>query len=272
MEHDVLGLDVPVDETLLVYVVHSFQDLLHDPLALHLRHVQLCLEEGEQLATATSLHDDVVGRIILDHVIQAKHVRVRIQIEHPVQQRPPDRLTTGAELLVSHLHDHILLGVSACRPDDLGASSSGLIKLLLGTEEVLERFGRPYSPDLPAGNRVAALVIIELVLHLQLRPPSSLGQARAAKAHAATALSRRHHRSEHQRQRFRLRCRRKHRWAPSVSRGMGLGNRTRANLLHGGTLQHSQGWPPTEAPCPEPGRNHRERTHRRGDRQRAAEP
>mmetsp|Transcript_34807 Transcript_34807/g.75902 ORF Transcript_34807/g.75902 Transcript_34807/m.75902 type:complete len:253 (-) Transcript_34807:316-1074(-) len=107
MEHNVLGLDVSVYETLIVNVVHRLQYLAHDPLALSLRHVCGRLKEIKKLATATTLHHDVVHPLVLEDVLQTQHMGVGVQVQHPTQHGSPNRFPSRRKLLRAHLDDDI---------------------------------------------------------------------------------------------------------------------------------------------------------------------
>mmetsp|Transcript_95854 Transcript_95854/g.268353 ORF Transcript_95854/g.268353 Transcript_95854/m.268353 type:complete len:268 (+) Transcript_95854:178-981(+) len=119
MKHDVLRLDVSVDQATRVDVVDGLQDLSHDPLALPLGHIHFCLQEVEQLAAAAFLHDDVVAVLVLYDVVQTQHIAVSLEVQHAMEDASPNSLAAYGEFPRSHLDDDILARLVACRSGDL---------------------------------------------------------------------------------------------------------------------------------------------------------
>mmetsp|Transcript_85793 Transcript_85793/g.277889 ORF Transcript_85793/g.277889 Transcript_85793/m.277889 type:complete len:233 (+) Transcript_85793:503-1201(+) len=110
LHHEVVGLDVPVENSLLVQVIHGLKDLPHQLSYGSRRHhtaLELMQKAVEKRAALGLVHDDVVEALVLQHLGERHDACVWWKVQHPQLSGPVLLFVVlVAELLLGlDLHD-----------------------------------------------------------------------------------------------------------------------------------------------------------------------
>mmetsp|Transcript_71182 Transcript_71182/g.153487 ORF Transcript_71182/g.153487 Transcript_71182/m.153487 type:complete len:507 (-) Transcript_71182:9-1529(-) len=127
-EHDVLEFQVPVNRAALVHDVEGGQQLPHD--LLHLGQVaDLVRAQGlEEVPARNLLHDDAVGLVVLQDLVDCRHALVDRHVQHELRTHAPVLLTAAAAetlVLPPHFDDDVVPRLLARCEDDLHAAVAG---------------------------------------------------------------------------------------------------------------------------------------------------
>mmetsp|Transcript_57811 Transcript_57811/g.165814 ORF Transcript_57811/g.165814 Transcript_57811/m.165814 type:complete len:240 (-) Transcript_57811:542-1261(-) len=137
MEHDVLGLDIPVDDVVLVQVPYGGEDLAYDPLALSLGHLCLRGQEVEELASLTLRHHNIKLVLPLHDLRQVQHVTRAADLVDLVHDLPPSTLASPIGTPRSDLHDHLAIVASPHRRQNF-SFAAGTVDLLSEVVEIID--------------------------------------------------------------------------------------------------------------------------------------